>query len=221
MIHSRSDIWGWNQLERNFTLVCQVVWRSFSTPKGEKKPKEMIIDFRRNKNTLTPALINNEEIERVESYKYLGVTLDNVLNWNPHFMTLLKKLNTRLYFLRKLNSFHVDKTLLWTFYKAVAESVICFALICWGGNSNRFLTNKIDLNIYKCNRLCQVNDLFTSFNVLYLCKCQSKIISILKDNTHPLSNLVGFSGRSGKPLIIKCRLERYRNAFLPRAVKFL
>ena len=168
-----------------------------------KKTKEIIIDFRRNKNPLTPGLINNEEVERAESYKYLGATLDNALNWNPHIMTLLKKLNTRLYFLRTLNSFHVDKTLLCTFYKAIAESVICFALTCWGGNSNKFLTNKIDVIIHKYNRLCQVNDLFTSFNVLYLCKCQSKIISILKDNTHPFSSLVGFSERSGKPLVIK------------------
>ena len=45
-----------------------------------KKTKEMIIDFKRNKNSLTPVLINNEEVERVESYKYLGVTLDNALN---------------------------------------------------------------------------------------------------------------------------------------------
>ena len=80
-----------------------------------KKTKEMIIDFRRNKNPLTPVLINNEEVERVESYKYLGVTSDNALNWNRHIMTLLKKLNTRLYFLRTLNSFHVDKTLQCTF----------------------------------------------------------------------------------------------------------
>ena len=131
-----------------------------------KKTKEMIIDFRRNKNPLAPVLINNEEVERVESYKYLGVTLDNALNWNPHIMTLLKKkLNTRLCFLRTLNSFHVDKTLLCTFYKAIVESVICFALTCWGGDSNKFLTNKIDVIIHKCNRLCQVNDLFASFSV--------------------------------------------------------
>ena len=74
-----------------------------------KKTKEMVIDFRRNENPLTPVLINNGEFERVESYKYLGVTLENVLNWNPHIVTLLKKLNTRLYFLRTFNFFHVDK----------------------------------------------------------------------------------------------------------------
>ena len=67
-----------------------------------KKTKEMIIDFRRNQNPPTPFLINNE-VERVESYKYLGVTLDIALNWNPHIMNLLKKLNTRLYFLGTLN----------------------------------------------------------------------------------------------------------------------
>ena len=48
-----------------------------------KKTKEMIIDFRRNKNPLTPVLSNNEEVERVESYKYLGVTLDKASKWDP------------------------------------------------------------------------------------------------------------------------------------------
>ena len=129
-------------------------------------------------------------------------------------MILLKKLNTRLYFLRTLYSFHVDK--ICTFYKAIVESVICFALTCWGGNSNKFLTSKIDVIIHICNRLCQVNDLFTSFNVLYLCKCQSKIISILKENTHPLSSLVGFSECSGKPQVIKCN----RNFFCLEQLNF-
>ena len=118
-----------------------------------KITKEMIIDFRRNKNPLTPVLINNEEVERVESYENLRATLDNALNWNPHIMTLLKKLNTRLYVLRTLNSFHVDKTLLCTFYKAIVEGDICFALTCWGGSSHKFLTNKsmsLFINVTDC-----------------------------------------------------------------------
>ena len=74
-----------------------------------KKTKEMTIDLGRNKNPLTPVLINNEEVERVESYKYLGVTLDNALNWNPHIMTLLKKLNTRFYFYEHLILYMLTK----------------------------------------------------------------------------------------------------------------
>ena len=183
-------------MQRNYTLVCPWCEEHFLL-QNVKKTKKMIIDFRRNKNPLTPVLINNEEVERVKSYKYLGVTLDNALNWNPHIMTLLKKLNTRLYFFNE----HLILSM-FIFYKAIIESVICFALTWWGGNSNKFFTNKIDVIIHKCNRLCQVNDLF-----------------ILKDNAHPLSSLVGFSERSGKPVVIKCRLKRFRNSFLPRAVK--
>ena len=42
------------------------------------KTKEMIIDFRRQKNTPTPL----QQI--VHTYKYLGFTVDDRLNWHEH-----------------------------------------------------------------------------------------------------------------------------------------
>ena len=181
----------------------------------------MIIDFRRTKTPLTPLFIKDEEVEQVETYKYLGVTMDKNLDWNAHSMTVWKKLNTRLYLLKKLNSFHVDNTLLGLFYKSIIESVICFALVCWGGNVNKLMSNKIDKIITRCNKICKPDHLFPSTEILYLCKCQTKIISILKEKDHPLYNQVSFSHRSGKPIMIKCRLERYRKSFLPCAVRLL
>ena len=69
------------------------------------KTKEMIIDFRRQKSTPTPLVINNETVEIVHTYKYLGFTVDDKLNWHEHCNELIKKINKRMYFLRKLKSF--------------------------------------------------------------------------------------------------------------------
>ena len=63
--------------------------------------KEMIIDFRRQKSTPTPLVINNETVEIVYTYKYLGFTVDDKLNWHEHCNELIKKINKRMYFLRK------------------------------------------------------------------------------------------------------------------------
>ena len=40
----------------------------------------MITDFRRQKSTPTPLVINNETVEIVHTYKYLGFTVDDKLN---------------------------------------------------------------------------------------------------------------------------------------------
>lgn len=39
-----------------------------------KKTKELIIDFRKNKEVHTPLHINGEEVERVASFKFLGIS---------------------------------------------------------------------------------------------------------------------------------------------------
>ena len=186
-----------------------------------KKTKELIIDFRIKKSPLCPLLVKNEEVEQVETYKYLGVTIDDKLNWNAHAKTVLKKLNSRLYFLRKLNSFHVEKMLLSLFYKTMLESIMCFALTCWGGNLNSLALDKFNRVIKKCSSLCNPASPFPSIQVTHCCQCQKKINAILKDKSHPFCNLISFSTRSGKPLTFHCRRERYRNSFLPFSIKFL
>ena len=183
-----------------------------------KKTKELIIDFRIKKSPLCPLLVKNEEVEQVETYKYLGGTIDDKLNWNAHAKTVLKKLNSRLYFLRKLNSFHVEKMLLSLFYKTMLESIMCFALTCWGGNLNSLALDKFNRVIKKCSSLCNPASPFPSIQVTHCCQCQKKINAILKDKSHPFCNLISFSARSGKPLTFHCCRERYRNSFLPFSI---
>ncbi|PIK45759.1 hypothetical protein BSL78_17399 [Apostichopus japonicus] len=45
---------------------------------------EMIIDFRRNAVEPPPVMIKGKEVERVHSYKYLGIHLNNSLTWDGH-----------------------------------------------------------------------------------------------------------------------------------------
>ena len=45
------------------------------------KTKELVGDFRRRKSAPTTISINDETVEVVQDYKYLGVHLDNKLNW--------------------------------------------------------------------------------------------------------------------------------------------
>ena len=62
-----------------------------------------------------------EAVERVDTYKYLGVFFDSKLNWKENINSVLKKVNSRMYCMRKLRSFGVNSDMLVTF---------CNVLLC-------------------------------------------------------------------------------------------
>ena len=72
-------------------------------------------------------------MERVETYKYVGVMFDSKLNWKENINSALKEVNTRMYCLRKLRSFGVNSSMLVTFYNAVICSIMVYGFVCWGG----------------------------------------------------------------------------------------
>ena len=86
-----------------------------------KKIKEMLIDFRRQTSEPDSVVIKGEN--RVSTYEYLGITVDSLLSWHFQIDTMLKKLHSRMYCLRKLRSFGVRQEILSSFYSAVISSV--------------------------------------------------------------------------------------------------
>ena len=118
-----------------------------------KKTKEMIIDFRITKNPLRQLEINDESVETVGSYKYLGFTIDNKLNWHAHVDVLCNKLNTRLFFPKKLKSFHMNESILKMCYQTLIQSVITFGISCWGGNITEWDKQKINRSLKNAGKI--------------------------------------------------------------------
>ena len=74
-----------------------------------KKTKEMVIDYRKSNNVPSVVSINGSMVERVDTYRYLGVVIDNRLSWHEHVEALSKKLSPRMYCMRIMNKFNVNK----------------------------------------------------------------------------------------------------------------
>ena len=67
------------ELKKNYNwLVANKLTRNIG------KSKFMIISRRRDSNQLFSLRINGVALERCSSYKYLGVFIDEALNWKPH-----------------------------------------------------------------------------------------------------------------------------------------
>ncbi|TWW67331.1 hypothetical protein D4764_02G0003720 [Takifugu flavidus] len=69
------------------------------------KTKEMVVDFSKSKSPPSPVCISGKEVEIVPSYRFLGVQLDNKLEWSTNTNAVYKKAMSRLYFLGRLRSF--------------------------------------------------------------------------------------------------------------------
>ncbi len=86
------------------------------------KTKELIVDFRkRHLLPYTPLMISGTPVERVSSFKYLGVNISEDLTWTAHIQTQVKKARQRLYHLRQLRKFRVSPTILNTASVPVAQ----------------------------------------------------------------------------------------------------
>ena len=94
-----------------------------------KKTEEMIIDFRKSKDLPDPIIINDHTVERVSTYQYLGVMLNNDLSWSNNTDYIMPKKNSRLHCLRKLKKINVNICILKFFYQLVIKSVFTYCCV--------------------------------------------------------------------------------------------
>lgn len=74
--------------------------------------------------------VNGEHGNTVKEYKYLGTIMDNKFNLNKNAEAVFSKVNSRIYFVRKLNKLKIDNTIINLFHSAVIQSVISFSVTC-------------------------------------------------------------------------------------------
>ena len=70
-------------------------------------------------------------IERVTTFKLLGLHLDAGLSWTTHINTIVSKASKRLYFLKQLRRAGVPPQQLLHFYTAVIRPVLEYASPVW------------------------------------------------------------------------------------------
>ena len=182
---------------------------------------------------MTQLFIHNTPVSIVSTYKYLGTIIDDKLKWNENVRALCSKGNQRLYFIRKLKSFHIDSTIyfirklksfhidstiLKMFYSSVVQSVITFSCICWWNNLSKINQGKLEKVRRGAQRI--IGSELTLLSDVYKTRLLKKTGSILSEGL-PLSQEFSLL-RSGRRLqAIKCRTNRFRDSFAPTAVRLL
>ncbi len=182
------------------------------------KTKELIVDFRKKQQRpYTPLMISGTPVERVSSFKYLGVNISEDLTWTTHIQTQVKKARQRLYHLRQLRKFRVSPAILKTFYSGAIESVLTQCISVWYGNSS----NQDCKALQRVVRLAEhiSGSALPSLQNIYLKPCKSKAAKILKDSTHNHLFRLLPSGKRFRCMMAKT--ERQWRSFFPQAIRLL
>ena len=110
-----------------------------------KKCEFLLIGSRKRiKDAIVPGVsIKENTIERVRSLKYLGVMIDEHLDWTVHVETLRKKIVKDLYLLRRIKYF-IGRKMALTFYKSIIQSKFDYCSVVWG-NVGKGLERKLQI----------------------------------------------------------------------------
>ncbi|XP_024147182.1 uncharacterized protein LOC112158182 [Oryzias melastigma] len=185
------------------------------------KTKEMVLDFRRapTATPLQPIDIRGEVVEVVDSYKYLGVVLDNKLNWSANMNSVYKKGQSRMYFLRRLASFNVCPKLLFIFWQAVVSSALLYAVVCWGGSASGKDMKRLNRLTRKAGKV--VGQSLESVESVVERRMLVELKKILENTSHPLHPVFSAqrSSFSNRLRSLPSSTERYRRSFVPTAIR--
>eukprot|EP00061_Rhincodon_typus_P018349 g47491.t1 len=136
------------------------------------KTKERIIDFRKKGGEHALNYINGTEVERLESVKFLGVTIIDNLSWTSHLDATVKKAQQRLFFPRWLRKFGMSIRSLTNFYRCFIESIQSGCITAWYGNCSTQDCKKIQKMVCTAQTITEAN--LPSMDSIYTARCCGK-----------------------------------------------
>lgn len=142
-------------------------------------------------NIDTPIFFNNHPIEKVSSFKYLGLHIEESLKWNTHINELTKKLSPLIGVLRRLNKC-TPHYLLRSIYFAHIHSKLMYLCPVWGSSAPAYRINDLQIiqnkairnifyrdyyinnistdEIYKKHHILKINEMITYETTLFFYK---------------------------------------------------
>ena len=91
-----------------------------------------LIFSKKKKKTKFSISINNNLLKQQHSAKYLGILIDDEINWKPHINNLRSSLSRSCFALSRLKNY-VNKTTLKSVYYSLFYSKLRYCITSWGG----------------------------------------------------------------------------------------
>jgi len=201
---------------------------------NECKTKEMLIHFGSVDNNLVPSIsINAIPIERVTTFKLLGVMISADLSWEAHVNYMLSKVAKRMYCIHYLVRAGVLAADIVLVYKSIIRSVLEYACPVWHPGLSAKQSEYIEKIQKRCLRVIYPSLSYTEAlslsgldklgtrrerltkELLDEIKCESHILNSLSPKRNPKS----LRTRNPYPYIIPITKQtRFGRAFVPYCI---
>ncbi len=183
------------------------------------KTKELVVDYRRQSREHTPITIDKTPVERVTSFKFLGVHITEDLTWSAQTDAVLKKAHQRLFFLRRLRKFGTSPRILRSFYTCTVESILTGCITAWFGNSTAGNRRALQRVMRTARHI--VGGELPSLQDIYTRRCTRKALRIIKDSSHPSHSLLSLLPSGRRLHSIRSRTSRLRDSFFPQVIRLM
>lgn len=201
------------QLEIDAYILLSIIyqWAGMNFQEANVDKTKLILISTKNLTRNFRLLMNDTEIERVVTLKYLGMLLDERMNFNCHVVELCKKLHSALFILRILSKY-CDTRLLLLVYHALIIQRIDYCITSWSVTKTKnldrvFLIKKKALRIIlKLNYTESCKDHFVHHQLLTVPSIviYRLVVNFLKKGTKPATHIsnIKFNTRNANTSII-------------------
>jgi len=119
-----------------------------------KKTKEMVLGPL-CKNPPSALQLTGQSIECVQSFKLLGVIVNNKLTWNENISIVCSKASKRLHFLKLLKRSGLSTDDLLYYYSAVIRPVLEYGCVIWHSSLTKEQTHHLDAIQRRAERIIE------------------------------------------------------------------
>lgn len=127
-------------IENDFKIIEQWLKKHYLLL-NIKKSKILLFENKKFMSTLFQC--NNETIETVKQFNYLGLILDSKLKWCDHVENIIRKISPYIFILRRLRKY-LDNNSLYQIYSSYIKSNITYLNCIWSKAPQSTL-NKLDI----------------------------------------------------------------------------
>ena len=194
------------------------------------KTKELFISYAKSPPHVPDIIVDNTSIERVPNCSLLGLVITDTLTWDLHCEKMIKKANTRLFFLKQLKRAKVAPKEVVDTFLAIVRPVLEYACQVWHSSLTEEQHDSLEKIQERALKVALPSFNYTAslnyFNIPTLKSRRkelcNRLFADMQDSAHKLHDLlpppwvkVYETRNNAKYPLPKVKTDRFKKSFVP------